>query len=127
MAALGQVSVIVVTAIIANLLCCSAHGILILSDQLGIFDLFVFVEFDGAISFGKRELELMNASSCRRLVSTCWGLFRFYGIWRPRTLTLPGLFFPILGTIGALLAQTSATVLSPHKARNSRQLPPQSS
>lgn len=71
MAALGQVAVIVVTAVSANLLCCIAHGVLILSDQLGIFDLFVFVEFDGTIGFGKRELELVNASSCRRLVSTC--------------------------------------------------------
>jgi hypothetical protein len=33
------------------------------------------------------------------------GSFQIYGIWRPRTLTLPGLFFPILGAIGALLAQ----------------------
>ena len=31
--------------------------------------------------------------------------FGFYGIWRSLTLTLPGLFFPILGAIGALLAQ----------------------
>lgn len=77
MAALSQVTVVVVTTVIADLFCCSAHGILILGNQLSIFDLFVLVEFDGTIGFGKRELELVNASSCRRLVSTCRGLFGF--------------------------------------------------
>src|ERR1700722_11392707 len=33
------------------------------------------------------------------------GSFWIYGIWRSRTLTLPVLFPPILGAIGALLAQ----------------------
>ena len=105
MAALSQVTVVVITTVITNLFCCSAHGILILGDQLGIFGLFMLVEFDGTVGFGKRELELVNASSCRRLVSPCWGLFRIYGIRRSRTLILGVLFSPILGAIGALLAQ----------------------
>jgi len=125
-AALGQVAVIVVTAVIANLFCCSAHGILILSDQFGIFDLFVFVEFDGAIGFGKCELELVNASSCRRLVSTCWV---FSDLWHMEISypDSPRFALPNSGCHWRASSPTSTTALSPHKARNSRQLLPQSS
>jgi hypothetical protein len=101
--ALSQVPVVVVTTVAADLLGCSAHGIPIFGNKLRVLDLFLLVKLDGTVGPGKGELELVNAGSCRRLVSADANQVGL--VERSRTIALLVVFSPILSPVGAFLVQ----------------------
>lgn len=54
---------VVILAIVANLFHHGTDSGLVFTNQLGIFDLFMFQDFDRAFLFGKSKFEVRNTRS----------------------------------------------------------------